>query len=141
MREAIRLRHYAYKTERSYLSWVRRFYDYVSNIKKKNVKTQELSSGDVRDYLSFLALRQRVSSSTQNQAFNALLFLFREVLKVELGDLDKTVRAKRGPKLPVVLSVEEGQELFKHVAGKRLLILQLLYDSGMRLMELARLRV
>jgi integrase len=72
-------------------------------------------------------MKRRVSSSTQNQAFNALLFLFREVLKTELGDLSKTVRAKRGEKLPVVLSPEEIQALFKHIKGLSLLILQLLW--------------
>jgi integron integrase len=95
----------------------------------------------VKDFLSYLALTKRVSSSTQNQAFNALLFLFRDVLKKELGDLSKTVRAKRGQKLPVVLSPEEIQELFKNVTGLNLLIIQLLYGSGLRLLELARLRV
>jgi integron integrase len=141
MREAIRIKHYSYKTERSYIDWVKRFYNYVLNIKKKDIKANALDSSDVRDFLSYLAIKQRVSSSTQNQAFNALLFLFRDVFKIELSDLGKTVRAKRGLKLPVVLTVEEVQELFKYTEGKRLLILQLLYGSGLRLMELARLRV
>ena len=86
-------------------------------------------------------MKRHVSSSTQNQAFNALLFLFRDVLKIAIDDLSQTVRAKRGQRLPVVLSVEEVQEIFKHVEGTNLLILQLLYGSGLRLMELARLRV
>jgi integron integrase len=109
--------------------------------KKKDVRPAGFDSGDVRDFLSYLALTKRVSSSTQNQAFNALLFLFRDVLKKELSDLSKTVRAKRGQRLPVVLSVEEVKEIFKHVEGTDLLVLQLLYGSGLRLMELARLRV
>ena len=77
-----------------------------------------MDSNDVRNYVSYLALKQRVSSSTQNQAFNALLFLFKNVLNVELGDLGDTVRAKRGPKLPMVLTVEEVRELFKQAKGK-----------------------
>ncbi len=109
--------------------------------KGKEITRQTLNSQDVRAYLSYLALRHRVSSSTQNQAFNALLFLFNEVLHIELSNLGKTVRAKRGPKLPVVLTPEELQKLFKQVESKNLLILQLLYGSGIRLMELARLRV
>ena len=141
MREAIRIKHYSYKTERSYIDWVKRFYNYVLNIKKKDIRANGLDSSDVRDFLSHLAIKQRVSSSTQNQAFNALLFLFRDVLKMELSDLGKTVRAKRGLRLPVVLTVEEVQQLFEHVEGRSLLILQLLYGSGLRLMELARLRV
>jgi len=141
MREALRIKHYSYKMERSYIDWAKRFYNYVLNIKKKDIHAHALDSSDVRDFLSHLAVKQRVSSSTQNQAFNALLFLFRDVLKIELSGLGKTVRAKRGLRLPVVLTVEEAQELFKYVEGKSLLILQLLYGSGLRLMELARLRV
>lgn len=141
MREAIRIKHYSYRTERSYLDWVERFIDYTSNVKKKDIQSAGLDSGDIKDFLSYLALKRRVSSSTQNQAFNALLFLFRDVLKIEPGDLSKTVKAKRGQKLPVVLSPEEVQFLFKQVKGLNLLILQLLYGSGLRLMELARLRV
>jgi integron integrase len=141
MRQAIRIKHYSYSTERSYIEWVERFIDYTSNIKRKDLRAAGLDSGDVKDFLSYLALKRRVSSSTQNQAFNALLFLFRSVLKTELGDLSKTVRAKRGEKLPVVLSPEEMQALLKHIKGLSLLIVQLLYGSGLRLMELARLRV
>jgi integron integrase len=83
----------------------------------------------------------RPASSTQNQAFNAILFLFRNVLGKEIGDLSNTVRAKRGLKLPVVFSVDEIKSLFAHMSGKSLLIAELLYGSGLRLMELARLRV
>jgi integron integrase len=141
MRQVLRIKHYSYRTERSYLEWVERFMDYTSKVKKKDVPVAGLDSDDVKDFLSYLALTRKVSSSTQNQAFNALLFLFRDVLKIELGDMSQTVRAKRGQKLPVVLSPEEVQALFKNVKGLNLLILQLLYGSGLRLMELARLRV
>jgi len=141
MRQAMRIKHYSYRTECSYVEWAERFMNYLSHTKKKDVHTDTLDSGDVRDFLSYLALTKRVSASTQNQAFNALLFLFRQVLKIELGDLSKTVRAKRGQRLPVVLSPEEVQELFKNVKGLNLLIIQLLYGAGLRLMELARLRV
>ena len=141
MREAIRIKHYSYRTERCYIDWVKRFYDYILNIEKKDAYTYGLDSSDIRDFLSHLAIKQRVSSSTQNQAFSALLFLFRDVLKLKVGDLSKTVRAKCGVRLPVVLTIEEVQELFKHVKEKYLLILQLLYGSGLRLMEVARLRV
>jgi integron integrase len=141
MRQALRIKHYSYRTERSYLEWAERLVDYTSGVKNKDVRAAGLDSGDVKDFLSYLALTKKVSSSTQNQAFNALLFLFREVLKAELGDLSKTVRAKRGQKLPVVLSPEEVQALFEHVRGLSLLILQLLYGAGLRLLELARLRV
>lgn len=141
LRKAIRLKHYSYSTERSYFDWAQRFFEYLVHIKKENVQTNTLHSEQVREYLTYLAVQKRVSSSTQNQAFNALLFLFRDVLNIELKDLNKTVRAKRGPKLPVVLSIEEIQKLFMHMEGKALLMAELLYGTGLRLMELARLRV
>ena len=141
MRKAIRIKHYAYSTERTYIDWAKRFFDYTLKVKKKDITTSGLNSSDIRDYLSYLAMKRNVSSSTQNQAFNALLFLFRDILKITIDNLSQTVRAKRGQKLPVVLSVEEVQEILKHVEGTDLLILQLLYGSGLRLMELARLRV
>ena len=140
MREALRIKHYAYDTEIVYLDWARKFYHYMRNIKKKDLNSS-LGSSDVRDYLSHLALKKKVASSTQNQAFNALIFLFRHVLKTELHGLNKTVRAKRGQKLPVVFAVDEVKELFKHLAGLHRLTLELIYGSGLRLKELARLRV
>lgn len=141
LQEAIRLKHYAYSTERSYTDWVRRFFHYLAQIKTKNISSSTLDVSDIRDYLTHLAVKQRVSSSTQNQAFNALLFLFRDVLEKKVEGLDKTVRAKRGPKLPVVLTVNEVKVLFQQVEGDNLLILHLLYGAGLRLMEAARLRV
>jgi integron integrase len=139
--KAIRLKHYSYKTERSYINWAKRFYEYTTDVKRKDIEKSGLSSEDVRDFLSFLALKKNVSSSTQNQAFNALLFLFREVLHIEIDSIGKAVRAKRGPKLPVVLTENEVREIFRHVSGKKKLILQLLYGTGMRISELTCLRV
>ncbi len=139
MSRLIRLKHYSYSTERTYLQWTERFFAYIKEAGRE--RFDDLTSEDIRDFLSHLALRQRVSSSTQNQAFNALLFLFRNVLNKETGNLDTTVRAKRGPKLPVVLSVDEIKAVFQHLSGQGLLIGQLLYGAGLRLMELARLRV
>ena len=141
LREAIRIKHYAYSTERTYIDWFQRFYAYVTAIKGKDWQKGGADETDVRDFLSHLAVRQRVSSSTQNQAFNALLFLFREVLKINLQDLSKTVRAKRGSKIPVVLTQDEVKRLLNEIGGRDLLIIQILYGTGMRLMELARLRV
>lgn len=139
MSRLIRLKHYSYSTERTYLQWTERFFMYLNDAGRK--RPDDLSSEDIRDFLSHLALKQRVSSSTQNQAFNALLFLFRNVLNKETGSLDTTVRAKRGPKLPVVLSVEEVKRVFGNMSGTTLLMAELLYGAGLRLMELARLRV
>lgn len=141
IRETLRIKHYAYSTERTYIDWFLRFHTYLTGVKNIDWETQGADEADVRDFLSHLAIKQRVSSSTQNQAFNALLFLFREVLKIDLKDLSKTVRAKRGPKLPVVLTQSEVRSLLEHVTGRDLLLLHLLYGTGMRLMEVARLRV
>jgi len=134
----IRLRHYSYSTERTYMQWVERFLAYAL---QGNKQLCELSSKEFKDFLSHLALKQKVSASTQNQAFNAILFLFRHVLAKETGDLGDTVRAKRGQKLPVVFSVEEVKNLLGQMNGLTKLITELLYGSGMRLMETARLRV
>ena len=122
------------------MEWARRFFDYTGN--KKGGPPQETpGTEDIREFLTHLAVHKKVSASTQNQAFNALLFLFRNVLKIEMGDMSSTIRAKRGPKLPVVLTVEEVRQLFSRMEGKHLLIAQVLYGAGLRLMELARLRV
>ena len=101
----------------------------------------ELGTDDCKNFLSYLALKEKVSASTQNQAFNAILFLFRHVLCKDMGNMVETVRAKRGQKLPVVFSVDEVKRLLACLNGRDLLIAGLLYGSGLRLMELARLRV
>jgi integron integrase len=141
IREILRIKHYAYSTERTYIDWFLRFYAYLTDAKNKDWETLGADEADVRDFLGHLAIKQRVSSSTQNQAFNALLFLFREVLKIDLHDLSKTVRAKRGPKLPAVLTQNEVRSLLKQLTGRELLLVHILYGTGMRLMEVARLRV
>jgi integron integrase len=141
LREAIRIKHYAYSTERTYIEWFQRFHKYLTTAKCKNWEKDGADETDVRDFLSHLAVRQKVASSTQNQAFNALLFLFRQVLKIDLQDLSKTVRAKRGPKLPAVLTQDEVRSLFDQLTDRDLLIVKFLYGTGMRLMEVARLRV
>ncbi len=99
------------------------------------------SSADARAYLSYLATRGNVSAATQNQAFNALLFLYRNVFSVELSDMGNTLRAKQGRKLPVVLSVDETRAILAELRGTRRLMLELLYGGGLRLGELVRLRV
>ncbi|MFH1094532.1 MAG: integron integrase [Candidatus Omnitrophota bacterium] len=137
-RELIRIKHYAYSTERTYLRWIGKFFEYMTVTRHKN---KQIETGDIKDFLTYLAVKMRVSSSTQNQAFNAVLFLFRDVLKIETGSVGKAVRAKRGIRLPVVLSIEEVKRLFEALEGRNRLLLQLLYGTGLRLMELIRLRV
>ena len=136
----IRLKHYSYSTEKTYLQWINRFFEYTKKtVKKENASV--LAADDCKNFLSHLAIKERVAASTQNQAFNALLFLFRNVLCKDIDNLSDTVRAKRGQKIPVVFSSEEVKRLLACLNGRDLLIAGLLYGSGLRLMELARLRV
>ncbi|NOZ85725.1 MAG: tyrosine-type recombinase/integrase [Deltaproteobacteria bacterium] len=136
-REILRLRHYARSTEKTYLNWVRRFLSY----RKRAGLTGDPTAADVKAFLTRLAMVERVSASTQNQAFSALLLLFREVLRRDLEEMEQTVRAKRGRRLPTVLSVSEVQTLLNAVESEYKLMVKLLYGSGLRLMELLRLRV
>ncbi len=137
MKEILRLRHYAKSTEKTYLNWVQRFFLY----REKSGLTGAPAPLDVKNFLTHLAVAENVSASTQNQAFSALLFLFREVLHRELEEISQTVRARRGRKLPVVLSVKEVDALLGAVDPEYSLMVKLLYGSGMRLMELINLRV
>jgi len=137
LREVIRLRHYAKSTEKTYLHWTRRFLAY----RKQAGLTGEPAAADVKAFLTRLAMVEKVSASTQNQAFSALLLLFREVLRRDLEEIAQTVRAKRGRKLPTVLSLSEVQTFLDAVEPEYKLMVKLLYGSGLRLMELLRLRV
>ncbi len=136
MRELLRLRHYSPRTVDCYTGWARRFLRYLGNCREGPPTT-----ADAKAYLSHLATRRRVSASTQNQAFNALLFLYRNVFDTELGDMAETVRARRGRKLPLVLSVPDTMAVLEELTGSRRLMLELLYGSGLRLGELVVLRV
>jgi integron integrase len=134
-RELLRLRHYSYRTESTYLDWIRRYLDYC---RAHNLPWREASS--MRAFISYLAVTRNVAATTQNQAFHAVLFLLREVLKQEMADL-QAVRAKRGPKLPVVLSVDEVSRILSAVVGAKRLLLELTYGAGLRVSETVRLRV
>ncbi len=140
MKRLIRLKHFAYNTELAYLDWAERFFTYMRETAKGDL-VADLTPETVQNFLSHLAITKRVASSTQNQALCALVFLFRDVLGQELGDISGMVWAKRGKKLPVVLWIEEVKALFRHLSGTSLLMAQLLYGSGLRIMELARLRI
>jgi integron integrase len=140
MKRLIRLKHFAYNTELAYLDWVERFFIYVRETATDD-SAADFTPEAVQNFLSHLAINKHVSSSTQNQALCSLVFLFRDVLGQELGDISGMVWAKRGKKMPVVLWFEEVKALFQHLSGTSLLIAQLLYGSGLRIMELARLRV
>jgi len=115
LRRRLRTRHYSYRTECSYADWVRRFLAYLSE--RQGVPNPRIESGMVRDYLAHLAVRQRVSASTQNQAFCSILFLCREVLGMEVEEVSGIARAKRGDRLPVVLTVPETAALLAAMRG------------------------
>ncbi|MCC6208762.1 MAG: integron integrase [Gammaproteobacteria bacterium] len=136
VRERIRVKHYSLRTEQSYIGWIRRYIFYHD---KRHPR--DMGAAEVEAFLSHLAVERNVSSSTQNQALAALLFLYREVLEVELPWLDGVTRAKPSVKVPVVLTRAEIDRLFTHLDGAHLLMARLLYGTGMRLMECIRLRV
>lgn len=134
--DEIKVRHYSQKTLKSYRIWVRKFQYYT---KSKN--PDSLAPSDVKDFLTFLAVDQKVTASSQNQAFNSLLFLFRHILKKDFGKVDGVVRAKRKPYIPVVLSREEIEQIIKSIRYPYNLIVKLLYGCGLRLSECLNLRV
>jgi integron integrase len=136
VREAIRMRQNSPRTEQAYVQWIRRYIFF-----HKLRHPAELGPDGVPAYLSHLAVRRQVSASTQNQAFAALLFLYRQVLGRDLGSLGEVVRAKRPRRLPVVLTPEEVEAVFAHLDGVTLLISRLRYGSGMRLLECLGARV
>ena len=135
MRKLLRVRHYARRTELAYVGWVERFLEYV-----KPKTADESSEFEVREFLSDLAVQGQVAASTQNQAFSALLFLFRDVLKRKIEFLEAE-RAKRPQRVPVVMTIEEINEVFRLLGGRDLLFGRLLYGAGLRHYEGLRLRV
>jgi len=139
LRQRIRTRHYSYRTECSYADWARRFFAYVAE--RQGAPQPRVDSDTVRDYLTHLAVRQRVSASTQNQALCAILFLCREVLGLPVEGLWLTAKAKRGSHLPVVLSVPETAALLGAMRGTHWLMAALIYGGGLRVSECCELRL
>ena len=139
LRRRLRTRHYAYRTECSYADWVRRFFAYLAA--RQGTPQPSVESEAVRDFLTHLAVDRRVSSSTQNQALCAILFLFREVLGVEIENLSSAVRAKTGTRLPVVLSIPETAGLLGAMHGTTWLMAALIYGGGLRVSECCQLHV
>ena len=136
VRARIRAKHYSLRTEQAYLGWIREF---ILANGRRHPRT--LGGPEVEAFLSQLAVERHVAASTQNQALSALLFLYREVLRIELPWMDSVLRAKRPRRLPTVLSVEEVRKLLSMLEGRTWLMASLLYGTGMRLMECLRLRV
>jgi len=136
VREAIRTRHYSRRTEKAYVHWIKQ---YIFFRGKRH--PAEMGAAEVTAFLTSLAVHSKVAASTQNQALSALLFLYREVLGVELPWLDDVVRAKRPQHLPVALTRDEVRAVLQRLAGVPRLRALLLYGAGVRLLECCRLRV
>jgi integron integrase len=138
VREVMRLRHYAIRTETCYSDWIRRYILFHQMRSREELRAEP--ERKIELFLSDLAVRGNVTASTQNQAFNALLFLYREVLHRPLEAID-AVRADRPSRVPVVLTVEETRQVLLAMSGTPQLVAKLLYGSGLRLLEGLRLRV
>ncbi|MGB9194189.1 MAG: integron integrase [Azonexus sp.] len=136
VRDRLRVKHYSIRTETQYLQWIKRFILFHD---KRHPR--EMGAVEVEAFLTHLAIAGRVAAATQNQALSALLFLYREVLNIDLPWLDKVVRAKQPQRLPVVLTRQEVTAILDRMTGVHGLMARLLYGTGMRLMECVRLRV
>lgn len=136
VRQACRVRHYSLRTEDCYAHWIRRFILFHG---KRH--PQEMGAPEINAFLTDLAVAGRVAASTQNQAFAALLFLYQKVLETDPGTISGVIRARRPKRLPVVLTREEVRRIHAQLDGTYRLIAELLYGSGLRLLEALRLRV
>lgn len=136
VRQRIRLKHYSIRTEQAYIQWIRRFIIFHG---KRHPR--EMGKREIEAFLTHLAVNRNVAASTQNQALNAILFLYRQVLEIDVPWLDDVERAKKPKRLPVVLTRGEVKALLARLEGRDWLMAGMLYGCGMRLMECVRLRV
>jgi integron integrase len=136
MRDALQSRHYSQRTSLAYRTWVKRFCKF-HNLRHPN----EMREPEINAFLTDLATKEHVSASTQNQALSALLFLYRNVLDIEIGNIGEVIRARMPQRLPVVLTKDEVKKVLANLDGDRWLIASLMYGTGLRLMECLRLRV
>jgi integron integrase len=134
--DALRVKHYSYRTEQSYVDWIRRF---ILFHKKRHPR--EMGEAEVQEFITYLATQRNLAASSQNQALSAILFLYRQVLQRELAIPPGTIRAKKAGRLPTVLSHQEALSILDNMTGTPKLMAQILYGSGLRLMECLRLRV
>jgi integron integrase len=136
VRDVIRIKHYSYRTEQTYVDWIKR---YIIFHKKRHPK--EMGTPEIEAFLVYLAQERHVAASTQNQALSALLFLYKNVLQQEIVPLPNLVHVGRPKHLPTVLTHDEALAVINRMTGKSRLMARLLYGSGLRLMECLRLRV
>jgi site-specific recombinase XerD len=136
LREALRSRHYSRRTEQTYCQWVKRFI-YFHNVRHP----KDMAETEINAFLTHLAVREKVTASTQNQALSALLFLYRHVIGREVGDLGEAIRARKPMRVPVVMTREEVKSVLANLTGDKWLLASLMYGAGLHLMECLRLRV
>jgi len=136
VRDKIRLKHYSIRTEQAYVSWIKRYIHFHNGKHPK-----DMGESEIEEFLTDLAARGKVSASTQNQAFNAVLFLYRQVLKIDLFGEINALRAKTPERLPTVLTVDETFAIIDAMSGTHQLMAKILYGSGLRGIECVRLRV
>jgi integron integrase len=136
VRERIRIRHYSLRTEKTYIGWIRRYLTFCGRRHPR-----ELGSLEITTFLTHLAVDRKVAAATQNLALQSLIFLYREVLRIDLPDISQVVRATSPQRLPVVLTRDEVHRVFRHLEGRARLLVGLLYGSGLRLNEALMLRV
>lgn len=136
VRQRLRVGHYSLRTEQTYIPWIKR---YILFHGKRHPR--EMGKSEIEAFLTHLAVDREVSAATQNQALNAILFLYRSVLEIDVDWMIDVVRAKRNPRVPVVMSIPEVRRVLAHLSGLNELMASLLYGSGLRLMEAVRLRV
>ena len=136
VRQVMRLKHYSYRTEQTYCEWIKRFLVFSGMRHPREMGKEELTA-----FLSHLAMDRKVAASTQNQAMAAILFLYQQVLEMEIGLLEGVHRAKRPERIPVVMTKQEVKSVLLQLSGDYRLMADLLYGSGLRLMECLRLRV
>lgn len=136
VRQTARLKHFSLRTERAYAQWVYRFVVYHG---KRHPR--EMGAREIQAFLTWLAVERDVAASTQNQALCALLFLYREVLRIDLPRIEEAVRARRSRRVPTVLTRDEVRAVMAQLTGVHALVAGLLYGGGLRLLEALRLRV
>ena len=136
LRQAVRVRNYSYRTEQSYINWIKRFI--LFHHKRHPL---ELGEKEIYNYLTYLAQKAEVAASTQNQALNAIVFLYKQVLQKELGVFENLHWAQKPKRLPVVFTRSEAKAVLSRLSGRDWLMASLLYGAGLRLTECLRLRV
>jgi integron integrase len=137
VRQVLRYHYYAYRTEKTYCNWIVRFLRFYHF----KIHPRDLGKKEIERYLSHLATRMKVSTSTQRQAMNAILFLYNNVLNIPIHEVLDHIKSKRHRHIPVVMTPDEVKAVLVHLRGIHLLMAKLLYGSGLRLMECVRLRV